>query len=298
MTDGAEQGDASASNAPSDSRTSDTSLPNRAFPGEDGPGAVGLEMSLIKGRIRDLDTDKAIPRQERDLLRLYYTREREKLQLRLGVLGETEKIKAIESTIEKTRKDLDFARSEEEHSLAEEALVKARYELQTASSALEHLSRDEAKWEQHKTSARRWQLSRKWEAITPDELRPAVEAIRHAFEHYGCWQSKQSTMKLCFAALHPASPNDSGRAEVESLVPYRRFLIALLGPRVEPLLLGANHPAPVIFKSYLDVLETALKIAVRASFKEIVEIARVWTDLLGMHPVEWAKKHIEILIPA
>lgn len=59
----------------------------------------------------------------------------------LGVLGETEKIKAIESPIEKTRKDFDFARSEEERSLTEEALLKARSELQRASSALKHLSR-------------------------------------------------------------------------------------------------------------------------------------------------------------
>jgi hypothetical protein len=94
----------------------------------------------------------------------------------------------------------------------------------------------------------------------------------------------------------PASPNDSGRAEIENLDSYKRFLILLLGPRVERLLLDANHPAPVIFKSYLDVLETALKIALRVSFKEMFEIAKARTDLLGMHPVEWAKRHLQILI--
>jgi len=65
---------------------------------------------------------------------------------------------------------------------------------------------------------------------------------------------------------------------------------------VERLLLGANHPAPVIFKSYLDVLESALKIALRANFKEMFEVAKARTDLLGMHPVEWAKRHLQILI--
>jgi integrase len=120
-------------------------------------------------------------------------------------------------------------------------------------------------------TAERWELSRKWEAITPDELRAALEAIRHTFEHYGCWRPKQCTMKLCFAALHPASPNDSGRAEAEDLGPYRRFLVALLGPRVESLLLGSNHPAPVIFKSYLDVLEAALGFLEDGQYRKLVE---------------------------
>jgi hypothetical protein len=297
MSDGAEKSDPSASDASSDTQT-ENSLPKRAFPGEDGPGVVGLRLSRIKGHISDLGTDKALPREERDLLRSYYTREREKFQFRLGVLGETEKIKAIESTIEKARKDVNSPRSEEEYSLAEEALVKARSELQKTSLAVDHLSREDAEWEQQRISARRWELSRKWEAITPDELRPAVEAIRHTFEHYGCWQSKQSTMKLCFAALHPASPNDLGRADVHNLDPYRRFLVSLLGREVERALLGANHPAPFIFKSYLDVLETALKIAVRKSFENTFKIAKAQTDLVGMHPVEWAKRHMEILVAA
>ena len=88
-----------------------------------------------------------------------------------------------------------------QQSLAEEALVKARSDVQKASAALERFCQDDAKWEQQRTSARRWESSRKWQAITPDELQPAVEAIRHTFEHSGCWRSKQSTMKLCYAAL-------------------------------------------------------------------------------------------------
>src|SRR5580700_118087 len=129
MTDGAEKSEPFASDAPSDTRTEDNSLPKRVFPGEDGPGAVGLHLSWIKGHIHDLGTDKALPREERDLLRLYYSRERERLQGRLVVLGETEKIRAIESTTEKTRNDRDSAgsvgKAESQHSLAEEALVKA-----------------------------------------------------------------------------------------------------------------------------------------------------------------------------
>jgi hypothetical protein len=43
-------------------------------------------------------------------------------------------------------------------------------------------------------------LVRRWEAITPEELRPAVVAIRKTFDH-NCWKCEQSTGKLCFAAL-------------------------------------------------------------------------------------------------
>ena len=93
MTDGAEQSKPSASNTPSANRADDNSLPKRAFSEKEGPGVVGLELSRIKGCIRDLGIDRTIQREDRDLLRLYYTREREKLQLRLGVLGETEKVK-------------------------------------------------------------------------------------------------------------------------------------------------------------------------------------------------------------
>ena len=145
---------------------------------------IGVELSWIKGLIRDLGTDKVIPRTERDLLRLYYTREQEKLQLKLRVFGEDEKIKAIENAIETIRQDDEFQRTESQHSLTE-TLLKARSELLRASTALEELCRDEAKWEEQEASARKWRQSRTWQAITPEELQPAVAAIRHKIEHYG-----------------------------------------------------------------------------------------------------------------
>ena len=188
MTDGAEKNEPSASNASSNSRTDDNSVPQRVPPDEEGPGHVGVALSWTKGRIRDLDTDKTIPQEGRDLLRLYYTREREKLQLKLRVFGEAEKIKALESAI-RSSGDVLVQKAGSERFLAEEALVKVRSELQRASAALEHLCRDDASWEKQGAAARRWQESRKWQAITPDELQPAVEAIRHKIEHYGLWQS-------------------------------------------------------------------------------------------------------------
>jgi hypothetical protein len=294
MTDGAEKNEPSASNASSNSRTDDNSVPQRVPPDEEGPGQVGVALSWTKGRIRDLDTDKTIPQEERDLLRLYYTREREKLQLKLRVFGEAEKIKALESAIRSSGEVL-VQKAGSERSLAEEALVKVRSELQRASAALEHLRRDDASWEKQGAAPRRWQESRKWQAITPDELQPAVEAIRHKIEHYGLWQSSQSTMKLCFAALHPG-PNMNSAPGSEDLAPYKRFLVSFLGQRIEKLLLGSDRPAPLIFKSYLDALETAMKAVIRAGFQEIFEIAKARNDVLGMHPVEWTKRQLDILI--
>jgi hypothetical protein len=258
---------------------------------QEGPGRVGVELSLTKSRLRDLDSDKAISREERDLLRLYYTREQEKLQLKLRVFGEAEKIKALESAI---RPNHGVQKSESQHSLGE-ALVNAHSELQRISTALEQLCRDDAKWEKQETLARKWRQSRTWQAITPEEVQPAVEAIRYKIEHYGFWQSKQSTVKLCFAALHPAQTTDS---DAESLSSYKQFLVTLLNRRFENLLLASDRPGPVIFKSHLDVLEAAMKVTIRAGFQEMFEIAKARNDVLAMHPVEWTKRQLDILISA
>ena len=63
MTDGAEKNEPSASNASSNNRTDDNSVPKGARPDEEGPGQVGVALSWIKGLIRDLGTDKGIPRE-------------------------------------------------------------------------------------------------------------------------------------------------------------------------------------------------------------------------------------------
>jgi hypothetical protein len=296
MTDGAEKNEPSASKDPSNSRTGDNSIPKGVLPDEEGPGQVGVALSWTKSRIRNLDTDKTISREERDLLCLYYTREQEKLQLKLRVFGEAEKVKGLESAIRSDGEVL-VQKAESERYLAEEALVKARSEQQRAFTELECLCRDDASWEKQGTAARRWQESRKWQAITPDELQPAVEAIRHKIEHYGLWQSSQSTMKLCFSALHPG-PNMNSGLDSEDLAPYKRFLVGFLGQPIEKLLLGSDRPVPLIFKSYLDALETATKTVIRAGFQEMFEIAKARNDLLGMHPVEWTKRELDILISA
>jgi hypothetical protein len=231
---------------------------------------LGLQLWLVKEHLRDLASDHTLPEKEREITRGFYTHEREKLHLRLAILDKKEKAESDEG---------------------------AQSGLPTASAALVLLFQDDSRWRERQSEVRRWELSRGWEAITPDELRPAVDFVRCAFESF-CWQANQSTMKLCYAALHPALSKDCVPPNSEDLEPYRRFLVARIGPRVQHLLLGPSHPAPVIFKSYLDVLETALKAAVPTHFSELYEIAKVRAELLNMHPVEWAKRHVEILIYA
>jgi hypothetical protein len=316
MSDGTKHAAHSKANVVTDAPTVNNSRPNLALEENAGPGMVGLELSRILECLRDLGTDTTIPRQERDLLHGFYVHQRDALHSRLLVLSEGEKVKAGEIALERAREEVASARSqaggqsadnpeeggirrtESAFSVVEASLIKARADLQTASCELERLRQDAEKWEEQSTSARRWEVSRKWEAITPDELKPAIEAIRHTFENYDRFRPKQCTMKLCYAALHPPVTTGIVQTNVDDLSPYRRSLIALLGRDIERLLLGANHPAPVIFRSYLDVLEAALKVIVRKAFQEVFEVAEARRDLLHTHSVEWTKRQVEILISA
>ncbi len=314
MSDATEQGRHPDASVSGETSQGPGSLPKDAPSADAGPGLVGAELSRIKDHLRDLGTDKTLPPQERDLYRFLYTHQRNKLELQLAVLEQTERVHSTERALEVARKAVDLARSEgrqlaensqnneltkAENQLAEAeaSLGSVRSELQALLSALEHLRTNDAKWEKAMPSVRRWEVGRRWEAITPDELRPAVVAIREAFDD-NCWKCEQSTSKLCFAALHPTPTKAATTSELGSLDPYRRLLVAFVGTQVQPLLLGASHPAPMIFKSYLDVHETALKLVVRAAFQELFEIAAARTDLLSIHPVDWAQRHLHILISA
>jgi len=294
MTDGAEKGEPPTS-AASSNRPLENSVPKNVLPDEEGPGQIGVALSWTNRRIRDLDSDRTISKEERDLLRLYYTREREKFLWKLRVFSETEKIKAFERA---PRADGEAHRAGNGDGAVGEAFLKARSELKKASAALEYLCREDADWKKHEALTFKWEGSREWQAITPEELLPAVEAIRHKIEHYGFWRPRESTMKLCFAALHPELNPDATRVNTEGVAPYKRFLVGLLGQRVENLLLGPDQAAPVIFKSYLNVLENAMKAAIGEGFQSMFEVAEARADVLGMHPVEWTRRQLDILISA
>lgn len=290
MTDGEEK------SGPSDYERNDTgpsanSVPKQTVLGDEGPGLIAAGLSWTKSLIRDLDNDKTIPKAKHDLLRLYHSREMAKYKLRLAEFSHAEKIRDLESVI---RACDGVSEAGIERSSAQEGLNEARSELQKASAALKNLRSDDAKWEMEEPSARKWRESRKWQTFTPEELQPAVDAIRRQIEHRGFWQANQSTMKLCFAALHPKMTGFN----TASLFPYKRFLVALLGRQIDYPLLAPDRSAPVIFKAYLDLLETAMKLIVRDGFQKMFEIAEARFDLLEMHPVEWTKRQLDILISA
>jgi hypothetical protein len=312
MSDATEQGGHPDASVSGDTSHGLGSSPDDAMPADAGPGQVGAELSSIKEHLRDLGTDKTLPPQERDLLRLHYSYQRDKLQLQLAVLEQNERVHSSEQAIEVARKALDLSRLEERNlaenfqtaerisaenqfANSEASHDKACSELQDLLSSLEQLRANGGKWEKPMALIRRWEVGRRWEAITPETLRPAVVAIREAFDD-SCWRCEQSTFKLCFAALHPTPTDAVTATEPQNLDPYRKLLIEFVGARVQPLLLGADHPAPAIFKTYVDILETALKLVVRAGFQELFEIATARTALLRAHPVEWTQRQLEILI--
>jgi len=127
MTDSSPENNLPSSKISSDSGVDSTGA-KRAVVDEEGPGIVSVELSWTKSLIRDLESDNTICRDERNSLRLYYTHKREKLQLKLRVFAEAEKIKELESAIQpKERNGL---------ASAEESLAEAQVELIRATSAL------------------------------------------------------------------------------------------------------------------------------------------------------------------
>jgi len=93
---GAEQGEPSQHNALSDTLSGGNPSAKTAIPDGEGPGLTGLRLSRVKERLRDLGTESALPPQERENLREFYTHERNKLQLQLTALGKTERLQLCE----------------------------------------------------------------------------------------------------------------------------------------------------------------------------------------------------------
>jgi hypothetical protein len=320
MSETSERDDSSKSDSPPSLSQDPSTL--WVFEKHEGPGLVGVDLSHIKKYLRDLARDDRLPAEERANLRTYYSQREQKLHAKLVLFEKKENVQSWEQWLQTTKQALDLAHSGEsanrpgglaeaapkqdqtsgaaqaQYSAAEQGLAKAQEELRKATSHLESLFRNSPNLDTQEAAARKWRLTRKWEASTPDELKPAVEGARHTIEHYGFWQSKQSAEKLCYAALHPTDPSAHEPSGSDDLVPYRRFLVGLLGPQTEQKLLNADHPAPVIFKSYSDVLQSAMKLLIRRGFRLILEIAEAGSSVLDSHPVEWTKRQLEILVSA
>ena len=286
------------------------------FEKNEGPGSVGVDWSHTNEYLRDLLEDDLLPSTEKQSLRAYYTYQKKVLDAKLAFFEKKENVEKWEQAVRVARRtpddtaqhkakiedveviQHDHQTTESKYLEVEKGLANAQIELQAAISRLQSQCQDSKTWDAVDATAQKWRLTRKWEAITPDELKAAVEAIRHKVEHHWFWQSKRSTEKLCYAALHPLDPSLKDSKTLDDLAPYRRFLIALMGPQIERKLVDSNRPAPVIFKSYRDVLEAALKLLTRRGFQLMLAVAEANSTLLNVHPIEWTKRQFEILVSA
>lgn len=265
------------------------------------------ELSSINDRLRDLAWDHSLPQRKHQLYVEFYRHQSDILQVQLALLIQKGKVRSCEAELAQKKESLNFAKSDARNpqedkineasnqcAKAEASLNSALAELQTTSSASERLRMNDAHWEQRRAEVRQYEFSRRWESITPEELQPAARAIHDAFGHAG-WRYEQSTKKLCYAALHPA-PEHADPVGLEDLDPYRNVLVALFGPRMQTWSSETDQTPSFIFRSYLDAYESALTLLIRAVFQDFLEIALAQAGILSAHPVEWAKRHLQILI--
>src|SRR5258707_12000039 len=85
-----------------------------------------------------------------------------------------------------------------------------------------------------------------WKDITPEELRPAVTAIRKAFDD-ASWRCRESARKLCFAGLHPVSQNQLATNPTFDVGPYKKYLIGAIGDRAREAIEKPIRTPPAIF---------------------------------------------------
>ena len=133
-----------------------------------------------------------------------------------------------------------------------------------------------------------------WQKITPQHLLPPVEHIRKSFETDE-WKVSDISQKLCYAALH------SDTSQLTSITPYKVAFGAyrqMVGPRVQREfddLLKLRTP-PAVFRAYFDLYYEGLAVATQGRFNSVLEIGLANSEALDVHPVEWAKSQLKLLI--
>ncbi len=135
----------------------------------------------------------------------------------------------------------------------------------------------------------------RWEEITPDELLPAIRHIVRTFD-LSYFKCSDITETLCYAHLHPQEAAAAATAAEygSAFLQYR----ALLGNRARQEfddLLRIGTP-PSVFKAYFDAFCKGMEMEVRRTFADTLQIGLANTTILRLHPVEWARTHLNILI--
>jgi hypothetical protein len=135
-----------------------------------------------------------------------------------------------------------------------------------------------------------------WEQITPERLVRAIERVRQVFEHDD-WQYSEVTRELCYATLHPEAKDPVAIAQYEHSFKLYRKIIGRAAEQQFDGMLRAGDP-PSIFRAYFDAYQRGLEVEVQTRFDDMIKIGLSNLDELKMHPVEWAKLHLALLIKA
>ncbi len=133
-----------------------------------------------------------------------------------------------------------------------------------------------------------------WEKITPKELIPAIAHIQKEFQE-SAWKYSVITEKLCYAALHPQLRHVDDLAAYEQSFSIYRVILGSQAQREFDSLIRKATPSS-IFTAYFEAFRKGLAQEVSRLFDEILQIGLANSKILSEHPVEWAKKHLTILI--
>ena len=131
-----------------------------------------------------------------------------------------------------------------------------------------------------------------WEKITPNELRPAIKRVRTAFDE-GLFKWSETLRRLCSSHLHPGmEPVFTSRDEA-ALADYKR----LYGAAAFEFDYWLEQASPsAIFKAFHDAYWRGEEMEVRYRFNEVLQIGVRHAEQLDLHPVAWAKAHLQLLI--
>src|SRR5215472_2356956 len=133
-----------------------------------------------------------------------------------------------------------------------------------------------------------------WKELTPNQLIPAIEHVRKMFDK-GVWKCTELTKRLCYSTLHPQDKEQTSLALYETaFADYRRAIGARSWQNFDDLMEVGTPPA--VFKAYLYVYAKGLEANIRDHFEEVVQSGLANSPLLKIHPAEWAKSHLKLLI--
>ena len=138
---------------------------------------------------------------------------------------------------------------------------------------------------------------RDWKSITPEALTASVEHIRKMFDE-AVFKCTWPAQHLCFAALHPDNKLNEKLIDLAEYEAFFRQYKMVIGPAAaqefDRTLRIATPPA--IFHAYLEAVDAGIRVEIRRLYGELLAIAMAHESELSLHPAEWAKTHLDLLL--